>query len=157
MNTTSCNINPFTESESLCEEMASMPRESTIDSSDVSVSIRIKAYSLCRIRAYRDKLKEWGYLRRQVRQQGLPPQLPTSGAVGTQPDAALPSMQSTAGIFGGLPDFTYVLKSMQALNQRIIQLLTLSGLLSASFPIHCLRRRRTKDYGKTHRCMGVFP
>jgi hypothetical protein len=81
-------------------------------------SIRTEAYSLCRIRAYRDKLKEWGYLRRQVRQQDLLLQLPTSGAAGTQPDAALPSMQSAAGIFGGLPDFKYVLKLMQALNSK---------------------------------------
>ncbi|KAN0092267.1 ankyrin [Hyaloscypha variabilis] len=57
------------------------------------------------IRTYRDKLKEWGYLRCQVRQQDLPLQLPISGAAGTQSDAALPSMQSAAGIFGDLPDF----------------------------------------------------
>ncbi|KAE9366685.1 hypothetical protein N431DRAFT_562045, partial [Stipitochalara longipes BDJ] len=57
------------------------------------------------IRAYRDKLKEWGYLRRESRQHDLQLQLPTSGVMDGHADAALPSIQSTVGIFGGLPDF----------------------------------------------------
>ncbi|PMD31422.1 ankyrin [Hyaloscypha variabilis F] len=107
------------------------------------------------IRAYRDKLKEWGYLRRQVRQQGLPPQLPTSGAVGTQPDAALPSMQSTAGIFGGLLDFNIFSNSLPSPSEN--QGLWQNPPLHGSIPMSQFGQGSTSFASMSNSGASAFP